>query len=197
MRWTEILGERVDPQSAGTVRLNATYETRKKPVWLVLLKLSGLVAMVAIGFLLIVPPLPLPVWQSCALAAGIMLLYVGIAFFVRPEPNTDNLGWGGGAFNDPTQYSDNINRMLWKVHCFLGPGRFVAETILDTCTLLGLTRELDHERHEAEIAARQCRAEDQRRKVLLDRVQTRRAEGYDGTQQLASTRFLDPDRFDS
>ena len=46
--------------------------------------------------------------------AGGMLIYTGIAFFFRPEPNTDNLGWGGGLGNDPFQTSDNVNRFLWK-----------------------------------------------------------------------------------
>ena len=50
---------------------------------------------------------------------------------------------------------------------------------------------------EKEIAAKRSRTEDQRRNALLKRVESRRAEGYDGTQKLASTGFLDPDRFDS
>jgi hypothetical protein len=48
------------------------------------------------------------------------------------------MGWFGGLSNDPTQYSDNINRFLWNLHCLLGPGRFAAETLLDTCVLAGL-----------------------------------------------------------
>jgi hypothetical protein len=67
-----------------------------------------------------------------------MLVYMGVAFFVRPEANTDNLGWGGGLANDPYQYSDNVNRFLWQAHCLLGPGRFTAETVLDFCVLVGL-----------------------------------------------------------
>jgi hypothetical protein len=80
----------------------------------------------------------LPVWQAIAAVAGVMMLYTGIAFFFRPEANTDNMGWVGGGMNDPAQYSDNINRFLWNLHMALGPGRFTAETLLDTCVLLGL-----------------------------------------------------------
>ena len=69
-----------------------------------------------------------------------MIVYTLIAFVIRPEPNTDNMGWGGGLANDPFQASDNVNRFLWKAHCVLGPGRFTAETFLDTCLLVGLLR---------------------------------------------------------
>jgi hypothetical protein len=67
-----------------------------------------------------------------------MLVYTAVAFFIRPEPDTDNLGLCGGLINDPFQSADNVNRWLWKAHCLLGPGRFTAETFLDLCALAGL-----------------------------------------------------------
>jgi hypothetical protein len=126
----------------GSVEINTEYYTRKKPAWWVLLKLLGVAAMVAVGYGIALPTVAeaLPLWQACAAVAGVMLIYVGIAFFFRPEPNTDNMGWIGGMSNDPTQYSDNINRSLWNLHCVLGPGRFTAETLLDLCVLLGLAK---------------------------------------------------------
>ena len=45
--WYEIVGERSHPQKAGQVRLNTFYETRKKPLWLVVLKLCGLTAEIS------------------------------------------------------------------------------------------------------------------------------------------------------
>ena len=124
----------------GTVEINTEYVTRKKPAWLVLLRLAGVAAMIAVGYGIALPTLAgaLPLWQAIAAVAGVMLIYVGLAFFFRPEPNTDNMGWVGGGMNDPTQYSDNINRWLWNLSCLLGPGRFTAETLLDTCVLAGL-----------------------------------------------------------
>jgi hypothetical protein len=126
----------------GSVEIHTEYYTRKKPAWWVLLKLLGVAAMVAVGYGIALPTVAqaLPLWQACAAVAGVMLIYVGIAFFFRPEPNTDNMGWFGGMSNDPTQYSDNINRSLWNLHCVLGPGRFTAETLLDLCVLLGLAK---------------------------------------------------------
>jgi hypothetical protein len=39
---------------------------------------------------------------------------------------------------DPTQISDDLNRSLWSLHCFLGPGRFVTSTLLETAAWAGI-----------------------------------------------------------
>ncbi|HEX5102241.1 MAG TPA: hypothetical protein VFV87_00415 [Pirellulaceae bacterium] len=144
---------------SGTVEFNTSYVTRCKPLWLACLKLLGVAVMVAVGYGLLVPGLmhlQFSAWQAAAIASGLMMIYMGVAFFVRPEANTDNLGWGGGLANDPFQYSDNVNRFLWQAHCLLGPGRFTAETVLDFCVLVGLaSREEvmdDHPEEAEEIA---------------------------------------------
>jgi hypothetical protein len=140
---TELRGQSSLLHKSGSVEINTEYHTRRKPLWLVTLKLLGVAAMVAVGAAIAVPSLlefEFPLWQAIALTAGAMLVYTGISFFFRPEPNTDNMGWGGGMANDPFQYSDNINRFLWKAHCVLGPGRFTAETLLDTCAVLGFAK---------------------------------------------------------
>jgi hypothetical protein len=140
---TEMQGQSGLLHKSGTVEINSEYVTRKKPVWLVLLKLAGVAAMVAVGAAIGVPTLlefEFPLWQAIAITVGGMMVYMGVAFFLRPEANTDNLGWGGGLANDPFQSSDNVNRFLWKLHCALGPGRFTAETLLDLCVLIGVAR---------------------------------------------------------
>jgi hypothetical protein len=137
----EMQGQSSLLHKSGSVELNTQYCTRKKPIWLVALKLLGVAAMVAVGGAIAMPTLlqcKFPLWQAIAITLGAMAVYTGIAFFVRPEPNTDNLGMAGGMVNDPFQFSDNINRFLWKAHCCLGPGRFTAETLLDLCALIGL-----------------------------------------------------------
>ncbi len=137
-QWSEYQGQRsIDKH--GEIRLNTEYVTTRKPGWWVSLKLLALLAMLAVGYGILVPSLlqVLPLLQSVLLASGLMFIYLGLAFFVRAEANTDNMGWFGFA-NDPTQYSDNINRMLFNLHCFFGPGRFASETLLDACVLVGL-----------------------------------------------------------
>ena len=139
--YTEFQGQSSCDKHGG-IRLNTSYQTVKKPVWLVLLKLVVLAGMVAIAAAVLTPLLAqlLPMWKATLATIGILLLYIGIAFFFRPEPNTDNMGWFGGFGNDPFQYSDNINRFLFNLHMLLGPGRFAAETMLDACALIGLAR---------------------------------------------------------
>ena len=113
---------------SGTVELNTEYHTRKKPLWLIALKILGVVAMVAVGVAIAIPSLlelDFPLWHAIAITAGGMCLYTGIAYFVRPEPNTDEIASG-------------VNKFLWRLHCVLGPGRFTAETLLDMCALVGI-----------------------------------------------------------
>jgi hypothetical protein len=136
--WYEVVGEKTSDRERGTLEVSAQYEHVRRPAWLVLLKLLGVLAMFAVGYGLLLPSLPLPLWQSIAAATGAILIYVGVAFFVRPDPNSDNMGWAGGLVNDPLQYSDNINRTLWNLHCLLGPGRFIAGTFLDAGMLWGI-----------------------------------------------------------
>ena len=59
----------------------------------------ALVAMFVVGFAVIMPSVPLPFWPAAILTGGALLTYVGVAFFVRPEPNTDNMGWLGGTMD--------------------------------------------------------------------------------------------------
>lgn len=198
--WFEIVGERADPQQVGGIRLNTFYETRKKSLWLISLKSLALVLMIAAGFAVTVPWMPMPVWKSSTLVAGIMLMYVGLAFFVRPEANEDNLGLLGGLVNDPLHYSDNLNRALWQAHCLLGPGRFAAGTVLDISTLFGFTAELTAEQANEEDFEEQLEMEakqvDQWRREAMERVEQRQSEKPQGQLQLTSTQFLSPDRFE-
>jgi hypothetical protein len=140
--FTEFSGQ-TSLDKHGSVEICTSLCRRRRPAWIVCLKILGVAAMIAVGFAIAVPTLKeqaphLPMWKGCIGISAAMLLYTAIAFFIRPEANGDNMGWLGGSTNDPTQYSDNINRMLWKAHMILGPGRFTAETIFDTCVLVGL-----------------------------------------------------------
>ena len=145
--FTELRGQS-SLDKHGAVELHTEFFRQRRPIWLVLLKILGVAAMVAVGYAIALPTLAqevpeLPMWQAALYIGGAMLVYTAIAFFLRPEANGDNMGWFGGTSNDPTQYSDNINRFLWKAHMVLGPGRFTAETLLDTCVMVGLLKGAD------------------------------------------------------
>jgi hypothetical protein len=136
----EYAHEHASRDEVGTIEINDQYVTHRKPAWLVLLKVLGLGVMVAAAVGLAYPSLRqvLPPLQSAAVIAGVILIYSGLAFFFRPEPNTDNLGYCGGGVNDPTKISDDLNRGLLDLHIVLGPGRFASETLLDLCVLAGI-----------------------------------------------------------
>jgi hypothetical protein len=142
--FTEVRGQS-SLDKHGAVELHTEFFRRRRPAWLVLLKILGVIAMVAVGFAICLPALKeqapqFAQWKAILAISAAMIFYTAVAYFVRPEANGDNLGWFGGSMNDPTQYSDNINRWLWKLHMLLGPGRFTAETLLDTCVLVGLVQ---------------------------------------------------------
>jgi hypothetical protein len=180
----EIQGQSNLLDKSGTIELNTDYSANRKPAWLVLLKLLGVAAMVGVGGAIVLPTLlqfKFPLLQGIAITAGGMLIYTGIAFFIRPEPNTDNLGWGGGMMNDPFQCSDNVNRFLWKAHCVLGPGRFTAETLLDLCMLLGIAKT------EEELASEPAFVS-----TLAADVGVAPANSFDASRPIAP---LDPNRF--
>jgi hypothetical protein len=124
----EMKGQSSLQQKGGTIEFNIDCYRHRRPAWLVMLKLLGVLAMIAVGTAIALPTLlefEYPMWQAVAITAGGMLAYTAIAFFVRPEANTDNVG-------------DGINKILWRAHCALGPGRFTAETLLDLCVLIGV-----------------------------------------------------------
>lgn len=133
---------------SGTVEIHTDLYRRRRPAWLVLVKMVGVAALVAVGAAIAVPTLlelEFPLWQA-AVATGVgMIAYSAVAFFFRPEANPDNMGIGGGMVNDPFQCGDNVNRFLWKAHCVLGPGRFTAETFLDLLVLVRILKNGEEE----------------------------------------------------
>lgn len=180
-------------EQRGTIEFKRTQVAEKKPVWFVLLKLAGLALMLPIGFLIVMPSIPLPWWQSALLAALVLVAYAVTAHFVRFDPDTDNLGWAGGAFNDPTQHNDNINRWLWRMHCAMGPGRFAAAAVIDALVLVGALPEVTVEDVAEKQAERAAAAQATREAQLLARVEARRASSHhQGAVELSSVKYFGP-----
>ncbi len=139
MFFYEYWCEQYDPQPVGHVEVN-TEHVAQRSVVVVFFKLIAASLMAAGLFWLPFHFLPLTGWHSVAVAAGIALIYVGLAFFFVPEANGDNMGWLGGLINDPFHYSDDWNRTLQFWHGVLGPGRFIAGTLLDVACLIGIAK---------------------------------------------------------
>ncbi|NQT36631.1 MAG: hypothetical protein HQ581_04030 [Planctomycetes bacterium] len=130
MSFLEFWGERVSPGKIGSVTTPEGHEAcRYKP--LVLIKFLFVVIGLPVAWCLVVPRVPLPLWQAIAAVVGGTLIYVALCYLIDFEPEMDNLGWLGGAMDNPVRYSDDVNRWLLGLKCLLGPGRFVAESVLD------------------------------------------------------------------
>lgn len=130
MSFYEWWGESVDPGKVGKVGLATEHEACTcRP--LVIARFLFVVIAVPVAWCLIVPYVPLPTVQAAVLVAGITLIYVAASYFIDPQPDTDNVGWAGGLIDHPWRYSDDLNRLLVMFRVLLGPGRFVAESILD------------------------------------------------------------------
>lgn len=176
--------------TAGKCEIHSEFERTRKSLGLVLAKLVGSVVMFAVGVVAVMPILPCPDWQAGVISTLLISAYVAVGFFVRPEANSDNMGFVGGMYNDPSQANDNINRWLWNLHCLFGPARFIGQTTVDALTLMGalseLTTEQIAERREArvrnEAAARQ---EEMRAKLARTR-----GNPHGGAQELSSNRFF-------
>jgi hypothetical protein len=66
---------------------------------------------------------------------GGLAAYLLVAWLIRPQPDTSNLGWLGGLVNNPFRVSDDWNRFLLFVAIVLGPGRVVTEALEDSLRL--------------------------------------------------------------
>jgi hypothetical protein len=130
MTFLELWGERVDPGEIGSVEISAEHEACPSRV-LTIAKFAFVLFALPLLWGLALPMIPLPAWQSACLLVGGTLIYTAIGYLVRPEPNFDNVGLGGGLIDHPGRYSDDINRELIGANMLLGPGRFIAESLVD------------------------------------------------------------------
>ncbi len=138
MSFLEWWGESVDPGKVGQVDLRGQHEVCQSRT-LIVLRLVVVLIGLPVLWGLAISTIALPVWQAGALVVGGTLIYMALGYLLRPEPDMDNLGWCGGLMDHPWRYSDDINRMLVALAVVLGPGRFVAESLLDGLTLFKVT----------------------------------------------------------
>jgi hypothetical protein len=153
MTFLELWGEEVDPGQIGSVGVGQEHEACRSPT-LVWLRLMAVVSILLLLWYLSIREIPWPLWQASAAVIGGTLIYVAVAYLFRPDPDMGNLGWCGGLMDNPVRWSDDANRFLLALAIFLGPGRFVAESIFDAVTMLSPTDVEDGERIERETISR-------------------------------------------
>ncbi|HEU4533420.1 MAG TPA: hypothetical protein VFS00_04855 [Polyangiaceae bacterium] len=86
-----------------------------------------------------------PAPATVALGLVSAVAYGTFSFLVRFRPNHDNLGAGGGLFDHPFRFSDDVNRGLLALAVVFAPGRFLATGLVQGMHYL-TTGKLPHER---------------------------------------------------
>ncbi|UUO05234.1 hypothetical protein M4951_17850 [Blastopirellula sp. J2-11] len=126
----------------GAIEVNTKYVPQRSIAVVTFKMIVSLAMLGGAGYWLFRQPyLPDSLVSRLAIIAGVELIYVGIAFFIVPRPNNNDVGYLGGLVNNPFRYSDNYNRSLRTWSILLGPGRFVSTSLLDFGALLGVIQE--------------------------------------------------------
>lgn len=66
----------------------------------------------------------------------LLLLYCFLGYFIKPKPDTSNMGWAGGLINNPFKITDNWNRNLMTLKIILMPGAFIVESFIQFIQLV-------------------------------------------------------------
>lgn len=74
--------------------------------------------------------------KNFGITTGALILYCLIAYFIHPEPDTDDMGLLGGMVDNPFSYSDDHNRFLMFLKLILIPGYFFTESTMNMFLLL-------------------------------------------------------------
>ena len=130
----ELIGESFNPGECGEITVGGG-ERPKREKAIVVIRLIVALAMLGGWVWLLANPFGVESLKGWALAGGLTLMYIVVAWHVRPEPDMDNIGWAGGLVDHPVRWSDDYNRTLLWLRILLWPGLFLAESLLDAPTL--------------------------------------------------------------
>jgi len=140
MSFLEWWGESVDPGSRGTVELGGAHAPCQSRT-LILLRFWFVVLLLPVAWGVAVCSIPWPPLEAAAVVVGGTFIYVALAYLIQPEPSWDNMGVCGGLIDHPGRWSDDWNRFLVQLAIVLGPGRFIAESLLDARVLFAAAEE--------------------------------------------------------
>ncbi len=132
----EWMGESVDPRSWGSVTFGGEPDDEESSIpGMIVRFVIAMCLLTAVYYLLFRFLLPFT-WICAAWVTGLTLAYLLVGYYVRPEPETDNLGWFGGLIDDPFHYSDDISRFLLLLAIVLYPARFIAVSAVQFIRIL-------------------------------------------------------------
>jgi hypothetical protein len=120
----EWLGERQNPGPTGSIDVRGEGRIHRISLGWTLVRFTFTLGLFMTATLGVALATGYPLYG--AIAAGGFVLYLVLGYFVRPDPDTSNLGWAGGLVDDPFRYSDDHNRFLLFLALALFPGYLLA-----------------------------------------------------------------------
>jgi len=69
--------------------------------------------------------------ERVGITLAVESIYIALAYYLKPEPDMENIGWLGGLMDHPFRYSDDVNRFLLFVAVVLFPGRLIGIGLVD------------------------------------------------------------------
>lgn len=118
--YDDYLDSSLAPEDKGTIEITTEYVTKRKPIWLLSLKIVATVAMISVAYVVALPLLLkfMPLWQAIPLFAGVLLVYQGIAFFIRATPDIDRLYYDDWGFHGDRWTVFGDRRRRWSFSQF-------------------------------------------------------------------------------
>lgn len=131
----EWIGESYNPGARGSIQFSGEKKTPRTN-GIVLLRFLIALIIIAVIYYLVFDNICQVNLKNAAIISGVILAYCLIGYFVRPQPDTSNIGLLGGLIDHPFRYSDDINRFLIFLKIFLMPGYFLMESVINIFLLL-------------------------------------------------------------
>lgn len=127
----EWLGERINPGPVGQFVEHENERTRTRLSAILTGLLAFFFAALPLYFFYRYGHSGRGLWAELFFIFSIEILYLGIAYVLKPEPDASNLGWFGGMMDHPFRISDDYNRFLVLLSVLLFPGRLIGIGIVD------------------------------------------------------------------
>lgn len=132
MSLLEWLGEARNPGPSGGVSVGPPPPNGGSPRRIVM---RAIIAVILLG---------VATWYAVAAALEpygtlvapiVLVVYLLASAFLHPEPDADNMGYLGGAIDNPFRISDDANRTMLMLAAVLVPGKFVVGALVDAWRL--------------------------------------------------------------
>ena len=120
----EWLWERKSPRPVG--HIERKYPDSETPQNGLFVGIAALILLGVGGYFLLKDNLLAQEWQWVFGKSAGLAVYIWLGSLFKFNPRYDNMGWLGGAIDNPFRFSDDLNRLLFLLKSILLPGRFVA-----------------------------------------------------------------------